>query len=387
MIDFELRPEINTSETQRMVYEAARDFAAQFIKPNVMKWDEAQYFPIEIFEKAGALGFMGMLIPESYGGSAMGYHEYVTLIETISIIDPSIGLSIAAHNSLCVNHIYLFGNEEQRLKWLPKLCQGNVIGAWGLTEHNTGSDAKDMSTTARKEGNKWILNGTKNFITHGISGDIAVIIARNGERGNSRSMTAFVVEKGTPGFYAGKKENKLGMRASETAEMIFEECVIPDENRLGPVGDGFIQSMKILDGGRISIAALSLGIAKGAYNASLSYSKERRQFGKPIASFQGISFKLADMVTEIEAASLLTQKASEMKNQNLNVTQAGAMAKLFASETCVKVANEAVQIHGGYGFTKDFPVEKFLRDSKLCTIGEGTSEIQKLVIARKILKD
>ncbi len=387
MIDFELRPEINTSETQRMVYEAARDFAAQFIKPNVMKWDEAQYFPIEIFEKAGALGFMGMLIPESYGGSAMGYHEYVTLIETISIIDPSIGLSIAAHNSLCVNHIYLFGNEEQRLKWLPKLCQGSAIGAWGLTEHNTGSDAKDMSTTARKEGNKWILNGTKNFITHGISGDIAVIIARNGERGDSRSMTAFVVEKGTPGFYAGKKENKLGMRASETAEMIFEECAIPDENRLGPVGDGFIQSMKILDGGRISIAALSLGIAKGAYNASLSYSKERRQFGKPIASFQGISFKLADMVTEIEAASLLTQKASEMKNQNLNVTKAGAMAKLFASETCVKVANEAVQIHGGYGFTKDFPVEKFLRDSKLCTIGEGTSEIQKVVIARKILKD
>ena len=387
MIDFELRPEINTSETQRMFYEAARDFAAQFIKPNVMKWDEAQYFPIEIFEKAGALGFMGMLIPESYGGSAMGYHEYVTLIETISIIDPSIGLSIAAHNSLCVNHIYLFGNEEQRLKWLPKLCQGSAIGAWGLTEHNTGSDAKDMSTTARKEENKWILNGTKNFITHGISGDIAVVIARNGERGDSRSMSAFVVEKGTPGFYAGKKENKLGMRASETAEMIFEECVIPDENRLGPVGDGFIQSMKILDGGRISIAALSLGIAKGAYNASLSYSKERRQFGKPIASFQGISFKLADMVTEIEAASLLTQKASEMKNQNLNVTQAGAMAKLFASETCVKVANEAVQIHGGYGFTKDFPVEKFLRDSKLCTIGEGTSEIQKVVIARKILKD
>jgi alkylation response protein AidB-like acyl-CoA dehydrogenase len=387
MIDFELRPEINTSETQRMVYEAARDFATQFIKPNVMKWDEAQYFPSEIFEKAGALGFMGMLIPESYGGSAMGYHEYVTLIETISIIDPSIGLSIAAHNSLCVNHIYLFGNEEQRLKWLPKLCQGSAIGAWGLTEHNTGSDAKDMSTTARKEGNKWILNGTKNFITHGISGDIAVVIARNGERGDSRSMTAFVVEKGTPGFYAGKKENKLGMRASETAEMIFEECVIPDENRLGPIGDGFIQSMKILDGGRISIAALSLGIAKGAYNASLSYSKERRQFGKPIASFQGISFKLADMVTEIEAAYLLTQKASEMKNQNLNVTQAGAMAKLFASETCVKVANEAVQIHGGYGFTKDFPVEKFLRDSKLCTIGEGTSEIQKVVIARKILKD
>ena len=387
MIDFELRPEIKTSETQRMVYEAARDFASQFIKPNIMEWDEAQHFPSEIFQQAGALGFMGMLIPESYGGSGMGYHEYVTLIETISIVDPSIGLSIAAHNSLCVNHIYTFGTEGQRLKWLPKLCQGSAIGAWGLTEHNTGSDAKEMSTTARKEGDKWVLNGTKNFITHGISGDIAVVIARNGEKGNNRGMTAFVVERGTPGFCAGKKENKLGMRASETAEMIFEECVISDENRLGPVGDGFIQSMKILDGGRISIAALSLGIAKGAYNASLKYSKERKQFGKSISNFQGISFKLADMVTEIEAASLLTQKASEMKNQNLNVTQAGAMAKLFASETCVKVANEAVQIHGGYGFTKDFPVEKFLRDSKLCTIGEGTSEIQKVVIARKILND
>ena len=387
MIDFELRPEIKTSETQRMVYEAARDFATQFIKPNIMEWDEAQYFPSKIFQQAGALGFMGMLIPESYGGSGMGYHEYVTLIETISIVDPSIGLSIAAHNSLCVNHIYKFGTEDQRLKWLPKLCQGSAIGAWGLTEHNTGSDAKDMSTTARKEGDQWVLNGAKNFITHGISGDIAVVIARNGEKGNNRGMTAFVVERGTPGFCAGKKENKLGMRASETAEMVFEECVISDENRLGPVGDGFIQSMKILDGGRISIAALSLGIAKGAYNASLKYSKERKQFGKSISNFQGISFKLADMVTEIEAASLLTQKASEMKNQNLNVTQAGAMAKLFASETCVKVANEAVQIHGGYGFTKDFPVEKFLRDSKLCTIGEGTSEIQKVVIARKILND
>ena len=385
MIDFELRPDIKTSETQRMVYEAARDFATQFIKPNVMEWDEAQYFPVEIFDKAGALGFMGMLIPESYGGSGMGYHEYVTLIETISIVDPSIGLSIAAHNSLCVNHIYSFGTEEQRLRWLPKLCEGTAIGAWGLTEHNTGSDAKGMSTTAIKQGDQWILNGTKNFITHGISADIAVVIARSGNKGDSRGTTAFVVERGTPGFYSGKKENKLGMRASETAEMIFENCVIPDENRLGPVGDGFIQSMKILDGGRISIAALSLGIAKGAYNASLSYSKERKQFGKSISDFQGISFKLVDMVTEIEAASLLTQKASEMKNQNLSVTQSGAIAKLFASETCVKVANEAVQIHGGYGFTKDYPVEKFLRDSKLCTIGEGTSEIQKIVIARKIL--
>ena len=385
MIDCELQPEINISETQRMVFEAARDFAAQYILPNVMEWDEAQYFPKEIFEKAGALGFMGMIIPEAYGGSGMGYHEYVTLIETISIVDPSIGLSIAAHNSLCSNHIYSFGNEDQRLRWLPNLCSGTFIGAWGLTEHNTGSDAKGMSTTARKDGNTWVLNGTKNFITHGISGDIAVVIARNGEKGDSRGMTAFVVERGTPGFTAGKKENKLGMRASETAEMVFDNCVIPDENRLGPVGDGFIQSMKILDGGRISIAALSLGVAKGSFNASLKYSKERKQFGKAISSFQGISFKLADMATEIEAAVLLTHKASELKNQGKNVTQAGAMAKLFSSEVCVKVANEGVQIHGGYGFTKDFPVEKFFRDSKLCTIGEGTSEIQKLVIARKLL--
>jgi len=288
---------------------------------------------------------------------------------------------------LCTNHIYTFGTDQQRFRWLPQLCSGETLGAWGLTEHNTGSDAKGMSTTAKKEGDSWVLNGTKNFITHGISGDIAVVIARNGEKGDNRGMTAFVVERGTPGFTAGKKENKLGMRASETAEMIFDNCRIPDENRLGPVGDGFIQSMKILDGGRISIAALSLGVAKGAFNAALQYSKERKQFGKAISSFQGISFKLAEMATEIEAAVLLTQKASEMKNKGLNVTQQGAMAKLFASEVCVRVANEAVQIHGGYGFTKDFPVEKFYRDAKLCTIGEGTSEIQKLVIARQLLKD
>ena len=385
MIDLELKPKINTSETQRMVFEAARDFSAKFIEPNIMEWDEAQYFPKEIFKKAGQLGFMGILIPEAYGGSEMGYHEYVTLIETISIVDPSIGLSIAAHNSLCTNHVYSFGTEDQRLRWLPDLCSGVSIGAWGLTEHNTGSDAKRMSTTAKRKGDKWILNGTKNFITHGISGDIAVVIARNGEKGDNRGMTAFVVERGTPGFTAGKKENKLGMRASETAEMVFDNCIISDENRLGPVGEGFIQSMKILDGGRISIAALSLGVAKGAFNASLKYSKERKQFGKAISTFQGISFKLADMATDIEAAVLLTEKASELKNKGKNVTQQGAMAKLFASEVCVKVANEAVQIHGGYGFTKDFPVEKFFRDSKLCTIGEGTSEIQKLVIARKLL--
>ena len=387
MIDYELKPKIDTSETQRFVFEAARDFSVQFIQPHIMEWDEAQYFPKEIFEKAGALGFMGMLIPEAYGGSAMGYHEYVTLIETISIVDPSIGLSIAAHNSLCTNHIYTFGTEAQRLRWLPQLCSGATIGSWGLTEHNTGSDAKGMSTTAKKEGDHWVLNGTKNFITHGISGDIAVVIARNGEKGDNHGMTAFVVERGTPGFSAGKKENKLGMRASETAEMVFDNCKIPDENRLGAVGDGFIQSMKILDGGRISIAALSLGVAKGAFNASLKYSKERKQFGKSISSFQGISFKLAEMATEIEAAVLLTEKASELKNQGKKVTQLGAMAKLFASEVCVKVANEAIQIHGGYGFTKDFPVEKFFRDSKLCTIGEGTSEIQKLVIARNLLKE
>jgi alkylation response protein AidB-like acyl-CoA dehydrogenase len=386
MIDFDIRPEIRTTETQQMVYESARDFAAQHIKPHVMEWDEQQYFPKALFADAGALGFMGMIIPEQYGGSGMGYHEYVTLIETLSMVDPSIGLSVAAHNSLCTNHIYLFGTEEQRLRWLPGLSNGTLIGAWGLTEHNTGSDAKSMSTTAKKQGDHWILNGTKNFITHGISGDVAVVIARNGELGDSRGMTAFVVERGTPGFTAGKKENKLGMRASETAEMVFDQCVIPDENRLGPVGDGFIQSMKILDGGRISIAALSLGIAKGAYQAALQYSKERKQFGQPICNFQAISFKLAEMATEIEAAVLLTQKASELKNQNLAVTQQGAMAKLYASETCVKVANEAVQIHGGYGFTKDFPVEKFYRDAKLCTIGEGTSEIQKLVIARKLLE-
>ena len=360
MIDFELQPEINTSETQRMVFEASRDFAAQYIFPNVMEWDEAQYFPKEIFEKAGALGFMGMIIPEAYGGSGMGYHEYVTLIETISIVDPSIGLSIAAHNSLCTNHIYSFGNEEQRLRWLPNLCSGTLIGAWGLTEHNTGSDAKGMSTTARKDGNTWVLNGTKNFITHGISGDIAVVIARNGEKGDSRGMTAFVVERGTPGFTAGKKENKLGMRASETAEMVFDNCVIPDENRLGPVGDGFIQSMKILDGGRISIAALSLGVAKGSFNASLKYSKERKQFGKAISSFQGISFKLADMATEIEAAVLLTQKASELKNQGKNVTQEGAMAKLFSSKFVLKWLMRAFRFMVGTALQKIFQLKSFL---------------------------
>ena len=374
------------SESLSLIAESARDFALQYIKPFVREWDESQHFPVDVMRKAGALGFLGILIPEEYGGSAMGYHEYIAVIEQISIVDPSIGLSIAAHNSLCTNHIYLFGNETQRSRWLPKLTSGEHIGAWGLTEHNTGSDAKGMNTTAKRQGDSWVLNGTKNFITHGKSGDIAVVVARNGEKGDSRGMTAFVVERGTPGFGYGKKEDKLGMRASETAEMVFDNCVISDENRLGDVGQGFIQSMKILDGGRISIGALSLGLAKGAYQASLQYSKERKQFGQSISSFQGISFKLAEMATEIEASELLLHKAAHDKNQSKNVTKIGAMAKMYASEVCVKVANEAVQIHGGYGFTKDYPVEKFYRDSKLCTIGEGTTEIQKLVISRELLR-
>lgn len=374
------------SETQRMVAEAARDFAQQYIQPYVMEWDEIQHFPKEVLHKAGEYGFMGVLIPEAYGGSGLGYHEYICIIEEISKVDPSIGLSIAAHNSLATSQILLFGAEEQKQRWLPKLASGEWIGAWGLTEHNTGSDAKGMNTTARKEDDCWVLNGTKNFITHGQSGDLVVVIARNGEKGDNHGMSAFVIERGAPGLKFGKKENKLGMRASETAEVVMEDCRIPEENLLGELGEGFIQSMKILDGGRISIAALSLGIAKGAFEAALKYSSEREQFGKKINQFQGISFKLAEMATKIEAATLLTHKAGRLKNDGQKVTQAGAMAKLYASEVCVEVANEAVQIHGGYGFIKDFPVEKFYRDSKLCTIGEGTSEIQKLVISRNLTK-
>ncbi len=374
------------SETQRMVADSAREFAEQYIRPNVMEWDESQTFPVEVFKKAGEMGFMGVLVPENYGGSGLGYHEYVAIIEEISKVDPSIGLSLAAHNSLCTNHILSFANEEQKQKWIPKLATAEWLGAWGLTEHNTGSDAGGMSTTATRNGDSWILNGAKNFITHGKTGDVAVVVARTGKKGDSHGMTAFVVEKGTPGFTSGKKENKLGMRASETAELIFDNCKIPDANRLGEVGDGFIQSMKVLDGGRISIGALSLGIAKGAYEAALKYSKERIQFGKPISHFQGISFKLADIATEIEAAELLLHKAAFLKNEGRPVTTQSAMAKMYASEVCVKAANEAVQIHGGYGYTKDFPVEKFYRDSKLCTIGEGTTEIQKVVIAKNILK-
>jgi alkylation response protein AidB-like acyl-CoA dehydrogenase len=374
------------NETQSMIAQSIRDFAEQHIRPFIMEWDEAQIFPVPLFKKLGEMGFMGVLVPEELGGSGLGYHEYITIIEEISKVDSSIGLSIAAHNSLCTNHILSFGTEEQKKRWIPKLASGEHIGAWGLTEHNTGSDAGGMNTTAVKEGDDWIINGAKNFITHAISGDVAVVIVRTGEKGNSRGTTAFVLEKGMKGFTSGKKENKLGMRASETAELIFDNCRVPDSHRLGEVGEGFIQAMKILDGGRISIGALSLGIAKGAYEAALKYSKERHQFGQPISNFQGISFKLADMITEIEASELLLHKAAYLKDKHLPVTSAGAMAKMYASEVCVKVANEAIQIHGGYGYTKDFPVEKFYRDAKLCTIGEGTTEIQKLVISRAILK-
>ena len=378
--------DFNLGPNNKLVAESVRNFANQYIKPNVMDWDESQFFPKELFKKAGEFGFMGILVPESLGGSGLGYQEYVTIIEEISKVDPSIGLSVAAHNSLCTNHILLFGNDNQKNKWIPKLASGQHLGAWGLTENNSGSDASGMSSTAFKKGDEWVLNGTKNFITHGISGDIAVAVFRTGEKGQKRNATAFVIERGTEGFKAGKKENKLGMRSSETAEMIFDNCIVSDKNRLGEVGEGFVQSMKILDGGRISIAALSLGISKGAFNASLKYSKERVQFGKPISSFQGISFKLAEMATEIEASELLIRKASHEKNMNRPMTKLSAMCKMYASEVCVKISNEAVQIHGGYGFIKDFPVEKFLRDSKLCTIGEGTTEIQKLVISRNILK-
>jgi alkylation response protein AidB-like acyl-CoA dehydrogenase len=374
------------AETRKMVAESARAFAEQYIRPHVMDWDESQHFPVDVFRALGAQGFMGVLVPEEYGGSGLNYQSYISVIEEISQVCSSIGLSVAAHNSLCTGHILAFGNEEQKKRWLPKLATAEWIGAWGLTETGTGSDAGGMHTTAVRDGGDWILNGSKNFITHAISGDVAVVIVRTGEKGDSHGMTAFVVEKGTPGFSSGKKENKLGMRASETGGLFFDNCRIPDENRLGEVGDGFIQSMKILDGGRISIAALSLGIAKGAYLAAKKYSQEREQFGQKISSFQAIAFKLADMATEIESAELLTRHAGALKDAGLKMTQESAMAKLVASEVCVKVANEGVQIHGGYGYTKDFPAEKFYRDSKLCTIGEGTSEIQRLVISRGLLK-
>ncbi len=379
-VDFE------RSEGQMMIAQMVRDFGEKFIRPNIMKWDESQEFPIELFKEMGKLGLMGVLVPTEYGGAGFGYLEYVTAILEISRIDGSIGLSMAAHNSLCTNHILQFGNAEQKQRYLPKLATAEWIGAWGLTEPNTGSDAGNMRTIAKRSGDNFILNGAKNFITHGKSGNVAVVIARTGEVGDSHGMSAFIVEKGTPGFSSGKKENKLGMRASETAELIFMDCKIHESQMLGEEGDGFVQSLKVLDGGRISIAALSLGIAQGAFDAALHYSKERHQFNKPISSFQGISFKLADMATKIEAAKLLTFKAAELKNLGKSVNKESAMAKLYASEVAVEVANEGVQIFGGYGYTKDFPAEKFYRDAKLCTIGEGTSEIQKLVISRAILK-
>ncbi|QTN38858.1 acyl-CoA dehydrogenase family protein [Cryomorphaceae bacterium] len=377
---------IEVSETRQMIVETLRDFCAREIQPNIMAWDEAQHFPVDVMKKLGELGMLGVLVPQEYGGSGLTYDEYITVVSEIGRVDPSIGLSVAAHNSLCTGHIMYHANEEQKQKWLPKLATGEWIGAWGLTEVGTGSDAGGMLTTAVRDGDDWILNGSKNFITHGKSGDIAVVIVRTGEKGDSHGMTAFAVEKGTPGFSAGRKEDKLGMRASETTELIFENCRVPHENMIGSEGDGFIQAMKVLDGGRISIAALSVGLARGAYEHAVKYSKEREQFGRPIGNFQAIAFKLADMATEIQASELLTYEAGHQKDRGERVTISGAMAKLYASEACVRVANEAVQIHGGYGFTKDFPVEKYYRDCKLCTIGEGTSEIQKVVISKHLLK-
>lgn len=374
------------NENQKMIAQMVRDFAEKEIRPKMMEWDESQEFPVEVFKKLGDLGLMGVFIPEEYGGSGFGYFEYITVITEVARVCGSIGLSLAAHNSLCTGHIYYHGSEEQKKKYLPKLATAEFIGAWGLTETGTGSDAGGMNTTAVKEGNEWVLNGSKNFITHAISGDVAVVIARTGEKGDSRGMSAFIIEKGTPGFNSGKKENKLGMRASETAELIFDNCRIPAENLIGVEGEGFIQAMQVLDGGRISIGALALGIAKGAYDAAVKYSKEREQFGKPISQFQAIAFKLADMATKIDAAELLLFQAADLKNKKKNLTRESAIAKYYASEIACQVANEAVQIFGGYGYTKDFPVEKFYRDAKLCTIGEGTSEIQKLVISREILK-
>ncbi len=378
--------DFSKDEITVQVAETAREFANQFIRPDMMIWDEKQEFPVDVLKGLGRLGLMGVLVPEEYGGSGLSYFEYVAVISEIAKVCGSIGLSVAAHNSLCTGHILAFGNEEQKRKYLPKLATAEFIGAWGLTEPNTGSDAGNMQCIAEKDGNEWVINGTKSWITHGKSGDVAVVICRTGEPHTRDNSTSFIVPRGTPGFSGGKKENKLGMRASETAEMIFDNCRIPDSARMGEVGDGFKQAMKVLDGGRISIAALGLGIAKGAYEASVQYAKERHQFGKPIAEFQGIAFKLADMATEIKAAELLIDQACALKIKGENVTKESAMAKYYSSEIAVKVATDAVQIFGGYGYTKDFPVEKFYRDSKLCTIGEGTSEIQKIVIAREVLK-
>lgn len=381
--------ELDTAADEQltMIAASAKEFAESYIRPHVMEWDEHQYFPAGLFNRLGEQGFMGILVPEAYGGSGLDYQAYITVVDEIAQVCGSIGLSVAAHNSLCTNHILTFGNEAQKAKYLPMLASGEWIGAWGLTETGTGSDAGGMATTAVKEGNEWVINGSKNFITHAISGEVAVVIVRTGEKGDSHGMTAFVVEKGTPGFTAGKKENKMGMRASETACLFFDNCRVSEDQILGNVGDGFIQALKILDGGRISIAALSLGIAKGAYKAAVRYSQERQQFGQPISNFQAIAFKLADMATKIETAELLIRKAGHLKDTHQQATKICAMAKYYASEVAVEVANEAVQIHGGYGYIKDFPVEKYYRDAKLCTIGEGTSEIQKVVISRLLLQE
>lgn len=380
--------ELKTEENQSiLIRDMVRDFGKREILPKRYVWDEAQEFPIELFRKMGVLGLMGILVPVKYGGSGLSYNEYVTAIVELAKVDGSIGLSMAAHNSLCVGHILKFGNERQKEKYLPKLANGENIGAWGLTEPNSGSDAGNMKTVAVRSGDKYVINGAKNFITHGKSADVAVVLARTGASGDTRGVSAFIVERNNPGLSAGRTENKLGMRASETAEMIFSDCVLHEDQLLGKEGEGFVQALKILDGGRISIAALSLGIAEGAYEEALKYSKERHQFNQAISSFQAIAFKLADMATKIECSRQLTYNAAEVLDSGGNVNKLSAMAKLFASETAVEVSNDAIQILGGYGYTKDYPVEKFYRDAKLCTIGEGTSEIQKLVISRCILKE
>jgi alkylation response protein AidB-like acyl-CoA dehydrogenase len=380
-LDFQL------SDEQLQLKKMVRDFAEREIAPNVMKWDEPGTFPLETVKELGKLGLMGTIFPIEYGGAGMGYIEYVTAVEELSRVDGSVGIIVAAHTSLCSNHIFVAGNEAQRRKYVPKLATGEFIGAWGLTEPGAGSDAGGARCSAVRRGNNWVLNGTKTFITNGHYADVAVVVAVTDKTAHTHGLSAFVVEKGTKGFRSGKKENKLGLRASDTSELIFEDCEIPAENLLGQEGHGFVDAMKILDGGRISIAALGLGIAQGAYEAALKYSKERKQFGQPISQFQAIAFKLADLATEIDAARLLTHRAAAMKDAGMKTTLESSMAKLYASEVAVKCANEGVQIHGGYGFIKDYPAEKFYRDVKLCTIGEGTSEIQRLVIARQILKD
>jgi alkylation response protein AidB-like acyl-CoA dehydrogenase len=378
---------VTMDQNMDLIRQSAKDFAETHIRPMVMVWDEDQTFPVDLFKKLGTQGFMGILVPEQYQGSGLGYQEYITILDEISKVCGSIGLSVAAHNSLCTNHILSFANESQKQQYLPKLATGEWIGAWGLTETGSGSDAGGLATVAKKEGDFYILNGSKNFITHAISSQVSVIIARTGEKGDSHGMTTFIVEKGTAGFSSGKKENKLGMRASETACLFFDNCRLHKDQVIGEEGDGFIQALKLLDGGRISIAALSLGIAKGAYECALKYANEREQFNQKIFDFQSVGFKLAEMATDIEAAELLTRKAGMLKDKGEKVTKLSAMAKLFASETAVAVSNESVQIFGGYGFTKDFPAEKYFRDAKLCTIGEGTSSIQKMVISREIKKD